>query len=207
MLMKLYYAAPSIYGRKVLSVLEEKGLDYDIEKMTFAAGDHKKDEYLKINPNGEIPTLDDNGFIVYESTAIIEYLEDEYPEPHLMPEDSEGRARVRMVEDFCDLHFYPAVIKVFKAKRNQEEVTEEMLGAIRDCLKRLAQYLGSQQFIAGDFSLADCAVMPVVASLEGLGSADSLVESRTLKTYFQRLKSRPGYKGANLMTLETSAAS
>src|SRR5436189_1104237 len=104
--MELYYAAPSIYGRKVLAVLEEKGLDYTIKKMTFAAEDHKKEDYLKLNPNGEIPTLVDDEAVIYESTAIMEYLNEEYPEPPLMPEDSYSRAKVRMIDDFCDLHLY-----------------------------------------------------------------------------------------------------
>ena len=78
-MIRVYYAPPSIYGRKVLAVLEEKGLDYEIERMSFSTQDHLKPEYLVLNPNGEIPTLVDDNFVVYESTAIIEYLNDEYP--------------------------------------------------------------------------------------------------------------------------------
>ncbi len=84
-MLELYYAPPSIYGRKALAVLDEKGLDYKIKKMSFTTQDHLKPEYLAINPNGEIPALSDDGLIVYESTAIIEYLNDEYPEPPLLP--------------------------------------------------------------------------------------------------------------------------
>lgn len=208
MLIKVYYAAPSVYGRKVLSVLEEKGLDYEIEKMSFKTQDHLKEEYLKINPNGEIPALDDNGFIVYESTAIIEYLEDEYPEPRLMPEDSEGRARVRMIEDYCDLHVYPLIQKIFVDKvLHQKDPEEETVKKLKEGFTRLAAYLGSQQYISGEFSLADCAVMPAVASAEALGLAEDVIDSQAFKKYAQKLKQHAGYKGANLMTLEASTAS
>ena len=52
-MIELYYAAPSIYGRKVLAVLDEKNLDYTIKNMAW--GDNKKEDYLKLNPNGEFP--------------------------------------------------------------------------------------------------------------------------------------------------------
>jgi len=205
--IKVYYAPPSVYGRKVLCVLDEKGLDYEIERMSFQAKDHQKGEYLRVNPNGEIPALDDNGFIVYESTAIIEYLEDEYPEPRLMPEDSEGRARIRMIEDFCDLHMYPAVITALYAKHANEDASTETLDTLKAGMQRLEHYLGAGHFIAGDFSLADCAVMALIATFDGLGLTEEVVSSPKLKNYFSRLKTRPGYKGANLLSFETSTAS
>ena len=75
-MIEVYYAPPSLYGRKVLAVLMEKNLDYTIKAMSFMAGDHKKPEYLKLNPNGQIPTLVDEGVVIYESTAIAEYFRD-----------------------------------------------------------------------------------------------------------------------------------
>lgn len=207
-MIQLYYAAPSIYGRKVLAVLDEKGLDYEIKKMSFASQDHLKPEYLALNPNGEIPTLLDGDFAVYESTAIIEYLNDEYPEPPLLPEDSEGRARVRMAEDYCDLHLYPEVIRCFiKKVLKNEELTAEDTDAVTERLQRLETLLAGKTWLAGDFSLADCAAMPAFASLEALGVLDACVKSSSLKAYVSKLKQRPGYKGASLMSLEAAAAS
>jgi glutathione S-transferase len=206
-MIELYYAPASIYGRKVLAVLEEKGLDYTIKKMTFAGEDHKKPEYLKLNPNGEIPTLVDDGQVIYESTAIIEYLNDEYPEPPLMPEESYARACVRMVEDYCDLHLYRASVKcLIKIKYKGETLTDEDKASVAACVKRLEAYLGKQEYIAGAFSLADCAVMPIIPTLEGLGMGALLSSSDTIKKYVERLKKRPGYKGANLVSLEAEAS-
>jgi len=206
-MIKVYYAPPSIFGRKVLAVLEEKELDYTIEKMSFKEADHKKDEYLNLNPNGEIPTLADEEFVVYESTAIIEYLEDEYPEPPLMPQDSEGRAKVRMVEDFCDLHLFPAIVHVLIKSRNPEvEVTDEDKSAVRSCFDRIASYLGDNEYAAGKFSLADCALMAAFASADALGLNEQAIVSYKVRTYKERLKTHKGYKGASLISLETAQA-
>ena len=206
-MIELYYAPPSIYGRKVLAVLDEKGLDYEIKKMSFVTRDQQNEAYLKLNPNGEIPTLVDEGFVVYESTAIIEYLNDEYPEPPLMPEDSAGRARVRMVEDYCDLHFYPDVVKCFiKKVLKHEELTDADKAPLSQHLKRIENYLGKQDYAAGKFSLADCAVMPAFVSLEAFGLQNLIAASKALQTYTGRLKQRPGYKGAGVLSFETVPA-
>ena len=207
-MIEVYYAPPSIYGRKVLVALEEKGLDYEIKKMNFGAKDHKTENYLKLNPNGEIPTLVDDSFVVYESTAIIEYLNDEYPEPPLMPEDSSGRASVRMVEDFCDLHLYPQIVRcLYKIKVKQETIEDADKAELTTLMKRIQDYLGTQAYVAGaNFSLADCAVMVAIASLEGLELGSVIPTSAAMKKYADGLKKRASYKAANLFSFETVAA-
>ena len=205
-MITVYYATPSIYGRKVLAVLEEKELDYTIQSLSFEQGDHQKPEYLEINPNGEIPTLKDDTFVVYESTAIIEYLNDEYPEPPLMPEDSEPRAVIRYIEDFMDLQLYPAIISCMKQKLIEKvDPSPECLADISKGLDRLEQYLGKKAFLSNEFSLADCAAMSAFASLEGLGLKD-LVKSESLKNYWNVLKGRKGYKGASTFEVPSPAA-
>ena len=204
-MIELYYAAPSIFGRKVLAVLNEKNLDYTIKSIAW--GDNKKEEYLKLNPNAEIPVMTDDGEVIYESTAMIEYLNDEYPEPALMPEASIERARVRMIDDFCDLHFYKSLIKCVLAKMDGKEITEEMIAAISADIERLDAYLGKQEFIAGKYSLADCAVMAGLASVEQFGLAGKVGVSSKLKAYWDRLKRKPGYKGASLFEVKETVAS
>lgn len=202
-MMKLYYAPPSIYGCKVLAVLMEKNVDYEIVPMSFAAGDHKKPEYLKLNPNGEIPTLDDDGQIIYESTAIIEYLDEEYPEPPLMPADSFERAKVRMIEEYCDLHLYPALAHcLIKEKFKNETLTEADKATVAKGVQRIEAYLGKQKFLVKDFSLADCCFMAAILPLETFGFTDLITASPSLNAYVTRLKARPSYKGASLVEVE-----
>ena len=203
-MIEIYYAPPSIYGRKVLTVLEEKGLDYTIHKMSFATQDHLKEDYLKLNPNGEIPTLIDEEQIIYESTAIIEYLNEEYPFPPLMPEGSYERAQVRMIDDFCDIHFYPLLVNCFIQKfvRNQEWAEEEIQNALSK-LSRIEQFLGNREYLVGQFSLADCAVMPAVATMDIFGWSNRLGAFPSVKKYVERLRGRRSYiKGASLVKLD-----
>src|SRR5918996_3763750 len=92
-MIKLYTFPASSNSRKVRMALIEKGLEFERVNVDLSKREQKNPEYLKIHPFGQVPALDDEGFILYDSTIINEYLEDEYPYPPLMPKDSEGRAR------------------------------------------------------------------------------------------------------------------
>jgi len=199
-MIEVYYGFPSIYGRKVLTVLEEKKLSYQIKLLHFHTHDHLKEDYLRLNPNGEIPTLvDEGGGVVYESTAIIEYLNEKYPNPPLMPLDPLKRAQVRMIDDYCDLHLYPRIRQsARKLLVDNEPPTADDCKALSDCLARVDGYLQEKSFLAGEFTLADCAFMPVVPSLEMLGIGHLLCENPIREAYCRRLKTRPGYQGAEL---------
>lgn len=202
-MMEIYYAPPSIHGRKVLAVLYEKNLDFEVKKMSFERRDQTKEAYLKLNPNGEIPTLVDDGLVVYESTAIVEYLNDEYPVPPLMPESSYERAKVRMIEDLCDLRLYPAVFKLTTKASKKQELGEADQGPFVALLKRIETFLGKQEYLVGNFSLADCAFMPLVPSLEAIGLGNLFSQSEGMKAYVSRLRTRAGWRGASLFSIES----
>src|SRR5512145_2617079 len=116
-MIKLYHFPLSMNSRKVRIVLLEKGLEFERVLIDLSKGEQKNPEYLKIHPYGQVPALDDDGFIVYDSTIIDEYLEDEYPYPPLMPQDSEGRARARLMEDYRDTRFNPACVRIMHETR------------------------------------------------------------------------------------------
>jgi glutathione S-transferase len=203
-MIEVYYAPPSIYGRKVLVVLMEKNLAFRIKQLSFSAGDLRKDYYLKLNPNAEIPTLIDEGKIIYESTAIVEYLNEAYPQPPLMPDEPFIRAQIRMIDDFCDLHLYRSIIKcIIKIHKANEEITEQEKEAIRSDCRRIENYLGDKEFLVGDFSLADCAFMPALPAIEFIGLGPFLQSSPSLATYANRLKSRSSFKAAMLISAES----
>ena len=119
-MIKLYTFPPSTNSRKVRIALIEKGLEFERINIDLTKREQKNPDYLKIHPFGQIPALDDEGFVVYDSTIINEYLEDEYPYPSLMPSDSEGRARARMMEDFRDAHFNPYFVHLIQESRKPE---------------------------------------------------------------------------------------
>ena len=93
---KLYHNDMSTCAQKARVCLAEKGLDYAEEHLDLRAGDQQDPDYLKLNPRGVVPTLIDGGKVIRESNVILEYLDDEYPDPPLRPRNSLGKAHMRL---------------------------------------------------------------------------------------------------------------
>ena len=108
MALTLYHNDMSVCAQKVRFTLAEKGLAYEDHHLNLRAGDQKTPEYLKLNPNGYVPTLVHDGFVVCESTVSCEYLDDAFPAPPLKPADAQGRARMRGFTKFIDAAIFPA---------------------------------------------------------------------------------------------------
>ncbi len=98
----LYNAPQSTCSQRVRFVLNTKKLPFDEIKLNLLAGDQLKPEYLKLNPNGVVPTLDHDGAIVTDSNVITEYLDDVEPEVSFTPEDPVARAKMRTLMHFID---------------------------------------------------------------------------------------------------------
>ena len=102
MAYKLYNAPQSTCSQRVRFVLNTKQLPYEEVRLNLLAGDQLKPDYLKLNPNGVVPTLDHDGQIVTDSTVITEYLDEVEPEESFTPEDPVKRARMRSLMHFID---------------------------------------------------------------------------------------------------------
>jgi glutathione S-transferase len=95
-MLKLYNAPHSTCSQKVRICLAEKGLPFEDIRLDLGKGkDQLKPEYLKLNPNGVVPTLVDDGDVIIDSSVICEYLDEKYSEPKLAPEDVVQRAKMR----------------------------------------------------------------------------------------------------------------
>ncbi|MFQ5539364.1 MAG: glutathione S-transferase family protein [Candidatus Binatia bacterium] len=196
-MIKLYHYPLSTNSRKVRILLIEKGLEFERINIDLAKKEQKNPEYLKIHPFGQVPALDDDGFILYDSTIINEYLEDEYPHPPLLPSDSEGKARARLMEDFRDNHFSPPFVEIIHEVRKPEaerdqNVIKHAKGMITQCFDRIEKELGGKEFMAGAFSLADIAYMPNIALLERFEiTVDP--KYKNMHAWMKRLKARPSF--------------
>jgi glutathione S-transferase len=102
MAYKLYNAPQSTCSQRVRFVLNSKKLPFDEVRLNLLAGDQLKPDYLKLNPNGVVPTLDHDGQIVIDSTVITEYLDEVEPQTSFTPEDPVRRARMRALMHFID---------------------------------------------------------------------------------------------------------
>jgi len=197
-MIKLYHFSASTNSRKVRIVLIEKELEFERITIDLTKKEQKNPEYLKIHPLGQVPALDDDGFIVYDSTVINEYLEDEYPHPPLLPSDSEGRAQARMMEDFRDNDFNPHFVQIMReirskpeAERDSKLIEENKAEILRRC-DRIEKELEGKKYLAGGFSLADVAFMPNFDLLERLQIPVD-AKYKNMRAWIERLKARPSY--------------
>ena len=104
--MKLYGFSRSSAAFRVRIALNLKGIAWEHVNISLPDGDQFDDGYRKLNPQGRVPTLIDGDKILYQSMAILEYLEETQPKPAFLPSDPLGRARVRGLADIiaCDIH-------------------------------------------------------------------------------------------------------
>ncbi len=100
MAIKLYDAVPSSNSDRVKIVLHEKGLAYDRVTLDLSKREQRRPEFLKLNPYGKAPVIDDGGKVLFESCIINEYLDETHPNPPLMPKDPYLRGRIRVLTDY-----------------------------------------------------------------------------------------------------------
>ena len=174
-MLKLYDYPDCPFCQKVRVMLAEKDLEYEKIFVDLRKQEQKSPDFLRLNPYGKVPVLMDEEEVIYDSTIINEYLEDEYPLPRMMPEDSQGRARVRLLEDYCDNSFIPpttmllAQLRKADAERDQQRV-EQAREELRRSLYFLRDALGGHEYLVGnEFTLADRSFAPRIMVLGRLG--------------------------------------
>lgn len=133
-MLELYHFEPGANSLKALLCLKEKGLDFESHYINLHEFEQHDPEYVKINPNGQVPALVHDGAVITESTVINEYLEDVFPEPPLRPADPVVRANMRVWTKFVDEYFNPAasilgwdrIIKPLVEHLTEEEFEEKL---------------------------------------------------------------------------------
>ena len=197
-MIKLYDFPQSPHCQKVRLALSEKDLSYEKVLVDLTKNEQKTPEFLRLNPYGKVPVLIDDEEVIYDSTIINEYLEDEYPHPPLLPAQSGERARVRMFEDFADNSFTAqGNLLVAELRKPAEQVDRERVQRYRADLLRVLEFLERQlegkEYIVRTFSLADLAFVPRLLTLPNLG-VEIPARLRSVLTWSERLKQRPSVK-------------
>jgi glutathione S-transferase len=174
-MIKLYDFLPCPFGQKVRIVLAEKSLTYEFTEIDLLKGEQRRPDFLRLNPYGKVPVLIDEDTTIYDSTIINEYLDDEYPDPLLLPAmgASTLRARARLFEDFADNAFTPQVGQLMaEFGKPEAERDATRLQRLRQAVERVLDYLNhelnGQQFLATEFSLADIGFAPRLVLLKDL---------------------------------------
>lgn len=174
--MKLYNFHRSSASFRVRIAMNLKGLDYEYVPVNLAAGESRTASYEAVNPQGIVPSLEDNGQIITQSLAICEYLEETHPNPPLLPRDPLGRARVRAIALAVACEIHPVgggraqgqLAAMFKATPDQR--TDWMRHFIRlgfGAIEKLLAGAGTGRFCHGDApTLADVFLIPQVYNAE-----------------------------------------
>jgi len=206
MAIKLYTAATP-NGWKISIALEEMGLPYEVHVIDFASQEQKADWYIKLNPNGRIPTLvDEDGFTLFESGAILIHLTEKTGK--FLPRDVHGRSRViqwlmfqmsgigpMMGQANVFLRYFPEKIPPV-IERYQREVTR--LFGILD------RQLASHEYIAGEYSIADLALWPWVSGYEWSGVG--IDEFPSLERWLARVGARPAVQAGRDVPIKRDRA-
>jgi len=168
MALTFYCGSGSPFAWKVWLALEHKQIPYEFKLMSFDRGDLKTPDFLAINPRGQVPTIVDEGFPLWESNAIVEYLEERFPQRPLLPTEARGRATARRLMLEADNHLYPAQEDLFDAtlfrKPGEAEDPAVIAAAQEKSLKELLRWEATlaQDYLAGALSLADFTAYPHV---------------------------------------------
>ncbi len=194
--MMLVYDHPlSPYGQKVKIALAEKGVPFETRLPDAIGSGASSGEFQLASPRGEVPALIDGDAHVFDSTIILEYIEERWPEPPLLPAAPLERARVRMLEDVMDTHF-EAITWGLSELRNfgrgegplAEGMFERGLSQLARWFDWLAGELGSRTWFNGErFGWADLCVVPFVNGAVGFGAAPT----GALADWLDRANARP----------------
>ena len=173
MAITFYYGSGSPFSWKVWLALEHKQLTYELKVLALQQGEQKKAEYLAINPRGKVPALIDDGFAIWDSAAIAEYLEERYPEHPILPRDLHERVSARRIVAEANQHLYPVVRRLleqtlFRPEGGGDAI--EIATALTDLQRELSYFEDALRgdYFTGALSLADFTLYPMLALIKRL---------------------------------------
>jgi glutathione S-transferase len=210
--MKVYGSATSACTHKVLMVLAEKGAKAELIEVDVLRGEDKRPEHLARMPFGEIPAIVDGGFVLYESRAIIRYLDQRLPGASLTPSDPRQRGLMEQwisveqsyvsgpVWDLVragpvyDIIRQSPAVDLFPPPPSDERVAEAR-AELKRAFGVLDAALANGPYLAGPrFSLAEVTFLPYLTYLSASGGADLIAEHRHLAEWWERISARPTWR-------------
>jgi glutathione S-transferase len=199
------YGIPgSPFLRSVEIALKEKGLDYQLQAM--APGEHKGEEHLKRHPFGRVPAFEHDGLALYESQAIIRYIDDRFPNPPLTPGVAPLRARMNQVIGIIECYFFPKAAAPIAFNRiigprllglaTDEAAIAEAMPMARTCFAELDRLLGDKPYFTGSsVSIADIMLAAQLDLLSETPEGTELIAGTRLVPWLERMRARPSFVG------------
>ena len=201
--MTLWGFDGSTYVRTVKMLLSEKGAtNFEQVPLNVLAGDPKKAEHLARHPFGKVPVLDHNGLRILETSAIVRYLNDVLPGKSLVPASPENRARMDMVIGLLDSYGYGALVAGVAAYYLFPEFVGGKNDAMRqagiDNGRKMLEFAmktkGDSPFVAGELSLADLYLAPVVYYVSVTPDAASVFDIKGLADWWTKVQALKSFQ-------------
>lgn len=198
----VYGPSFSTYARTVRLVLEEKGVPYDLKPVNIMTGEGQAAEHVGRQPFGKVPAFEHDGFSLYETSAVVRYIERVFPDKPLQPSDPRQAARMDQIMGIVDSYAYGAILGKLVWQRlvvpmqggeADEGVIQNSMRMVHLTLSEFERLKGANEFLAGpDISLADCYLAPIFAYLAMTPDAASLAQAYPgLVRWWDTVKERP----------------
>jgi len=208
-MLTLFEHPLSPYAQKVKLSLLEKGIAFDAQTPDLLAGGNAA--FLDTSPRREVPTLIDGETTVFDSTIILEYLEDKWPAPPMLPAAPQERARVRMLEEICDTYYEAinwAIYEIRIFRRATGHLADSLIARAGKQVEGINAYLdralGAREFFNGTgFGCGDLSIFPAVnaAAFNGFPPPEDSV----LAGWLDRVRARPSVQRVLAAAAESMA--
>lgn len=204
-------SAITVYGipgspflRSVEIALKEKEADYDLHVMSPA--DMKTPEHLKMHPFGRIPIFEHDGFRVYETQAIIRYLDEIFIHPPLTPGNAAERARMNQIIGIIEWYFFPKAASAIAFNRiigpkllglpSDEAAVSEAMPMAKTSFAAIDELIDGHPYLTGNrFTIADIMLGAQLDLLCDTPEGKQLIAGTRLEPWLQRVRERPSFKG------------
>ncbi|WP_437766630.1 glutathione binding-like protein [Sorangium sp. So ce281] len=200
--MKIYGHPMSTCTRKVLTVLAEKGQEAQFVLVDLMKGAHKQPEHLARHPFGVIPVLEDEDFTLYESRAIMRYLDHKLPGAPLAPTELRARALMDQWLSVEQSYFATPAVKIvfqrvflpMQGKQGDEAIVDAAKAEVVRALDVVEKALAGHEYLAGSsYSLADISWMPYLQCLVVSKLGELITDRPNVAAWWKRISERPAW--------------
>ncbi|MGE0081940.1 MAG: glutathione S-transferase N-terminal domain-containing protein [Thiohalomonadaceae bacterium] len=185
--MTLFSGRSDVYSHQVRWVIAEKGLEVDVVEVAPGA---IPEDLAYLNPGGSVPTLLDRELVLYEPMVILEYLDERYPHPPLLPSDPVSRARTRLTLFRVEKELYGRMSAILAAGKNAATARKELaeyLAVLEPALEK------TRFFMSDELTLVDCALAPLLWRLPQM-KIELPKQAKALGNYAARVFKRPSFR-------------
>jgi len=188
-IMTLFSSPVSIHSHRTRLVLAEKSINVEIVNVE---GPALPEDLLDLNPYHSVPTLVDRDLVLYDSRVIVEYLDERFPHPPLMPVDPVTRAQFRLALYRIEKDWYSLAEKVEEAAEKKQSTRARKM--LEESILASAEVFDARRFFLGDaYSLVDCSIAPILWRLPHYG-IDIAHASKAIDRYMEDVFSRPSFQ-------------